>query len=87
MSNRIAYTLDEFTPSKSSPDRYLVLVVTDGEAGYRRTGNEGQGVRPWYWSRENCAAKNAKLGLSPTDVSKIIASSMRGGTPTKRSAR
>jgi hypothetical protein len=62
---------------------YVPCMVVGGHAGYfpMRGGDD---KRPWYWglelerAREVCAEYNSsQLGLTPEDVTQIIASSMK----------
>jgi hypothetical protein len=72
---RHCFWLDENEcESAAHPDWFRVCFVFEGEPGYRPTG--GGDIAPWYWHRETCRAKNAGLGLSESDVTAIVCSSM-----------
>jgi hypothetical protein len=75
-SKPFCYVLDHTSPDAKRPDHFRACVVFENEPGYHHTGNEDRGQRPWYWTEEACAAQNARLGLKPEDVARIVASSM-----------
>ncbi len=84
-SKPYCFVLDRTSPDDKRPDHFRACVVFEDEAGYHPTGNEGQ--RPWYWNEEQCAAQNARIGLSPSDVGRIISSSMRAQNAPKARRR
>ena len=62
---------------------WIPSVVTEDEYGHVPLTGNGTAAAPWYWGAtyeqacQVCASENARLGLSPADVTAIIASSMR----------
>lgn len=69
---------------------WRVSVIIEGESGHYPTGTEDKA--PWYWgesyaeAEQTAAEMNQSMGLSPSDVVKIITSSM-GGPGKRRSKR
>lgn len=60
------------------------VVIVEGEPGYHMQGGDGpMDSLPWYWghdfkkAQEICSKQNERLGLTPQDVDRIVASSFR----------
>lgn len=74
-TTRYCYWLDQSEPDHVKPDRFRVCLVFENEPGYRPTG--GGGVEPWCWNKATCERMNEKkLGLTPEEANRIVASSM-----------
>lgn len=73
-----------------TPNGYVPVAVTEGEAGFSPMTGNGAFAQPWYWGHDIEKAKaiaadsNAKMGLSEKDVSDILASSI--GTQVREDA-
>jgi hypothetical protein len=91
--NRICYYIpvDGFIEGHG----YRVSIVTENEAGHSPsgawpyTGKPGE-TAPWFWGNDYDKAceiakkANERLGLTESDVLKIITSSMAKGLPPRR---
>jgi hypothetical protein len=61
---------------------FIPSVVTEGEPGHAPLAGNGDLAQPWYWgmtydeAKAHAEAENAKLGLTPDDISDIVLSSM-----------
>lgn len=70
--------LDSYVEGKG----FIPSVVTENEPGHAPLVGSGEFAEPWYWghtydeARTVADAENAKLGLTPDDVTIIILSSM-----------
>ncbi len=72
---------------------YIPSLVTEHEAGHSPLrGDPAKFQTPWYWgktyeqAKKVCAAENARLGLSGSDVIDIVASSI-GSPPLPEHSR
>lgn len=75
----VAYVSEALRSEKG----FLVVMVTEGEEGYRPTG--GNGKEPWHWgptledARNAAREFNARMGIDEEDAFRIVARSMAGG--------
>jgi hypothetical protein len=64
---------------------YVPSIVEEDIAGYSPLAGNGHHATPWYWgdtldaARAIAAEQNAKLGLTPADVERIVDSSIVAG--------
>ena len=62
---------------------FVPSLVIEGEAGHAPLSGNGDFAQPYYWgstydeATAHAAAENARIGLTPDDVTDIILSSMR----------
>ena len=62
---------------------YIPSAVFEGEAGHAPMLGNGAFAQPWFWghtreeAERTCAKANERLGHTPEDVARIVASSMR----------
>lgn len=62
---------------------FIPSVVTENQPGHAPLAGNGAFAQPYYWgatydeAKAHAEAENAKLGLTPDDVSDIVLSSMR----------
>lgn len=67
---------------QEDPRGIIPSVVYEGEPGHYPLVGRGTAATPWFWgktldeARKVCREQNERLGLSPEDVNKIVASSM-----------
>jgi hypothetical protein len=65
---------------------YVPSMITEGQAGHSPMTGNGEHSQPWYWghdlatARRLAAEQNTKMGLSPSDVNEIVASSFRASS-------
>lgn len=61
---------------------FVPSMVTENEPGHNPLGGNGDYSQPWFWGTTYeqataiAASQNEQLGLTPEDVTAIIASSM-----------
>lgn len=66
---------------------FIPSLVTENEPGHAPLVGNGEFAEPWYWGQTYkeataiAAAENAKLGLTPDDVTAILLSSMTRPLP------
>lgn len=74
-----------YVPESQDPATYggyVPSLVIEGESGHFPMLGNGPGAAPWVWgatlegAQEVAAAYNARRGLTPVEVTEIIASSM-----------
>jgi hypothetical protein len=62
---------------------FIPSIVTENEPGHAPLVGNGDFAQPYYWgdtydeAKAIAEAENTKLGLTPSDVSSIVISSMR----------
>jgi hypothetical protein len=73
---------------------YIPSLVTENEPGHAPLRGNGPFAEPWYWGKTYEQAKRAcdeenerTFGLTPTQATRIVASSMRHHTPVRHGRR